>query len=344
MDTKQFNPNNIGLNNGHFIGLPFNEKEAKIVAIGVPWDVTVSSAEGTANGPENILQASLQLDLFQAEIPDAWRLGIYMRPPEASWKKLNHKLRSKAKQYIAFLEEGGLVEQSIKMQQLLEEINSGCSQLVDYVYHESKGILEKGKLPVVVGGEHSAPLGLMRALHEKHGAFGALHIDAHMDLRNAYEGFTYSHASVFYNAVNQGFVEILSQIGIRDYCEEEELFAKEHQVNVFYDDKLKSAAFEGVFWRKQCDQIIKTLPEKVYISFDIDGLNPHLCPNTGTPVPGGLEYAEAIYLVKELVKSGRKIIGFDLCEVAGKYDWDGNVGARVLYNLCNWAGRSQGWI
>jgi agmatinase len=181
-------------------------------------------------------------------------------------------------------------------------------------------------------------------MRENHGAFGVLHIDAHMDLRNAYEGFTYSHASIFNNAVNQGFLESLTQVGIRDYCDEEEQFAKEYQVNVFYDDKLKSASFEGISWRKQCDQIIKTLPEKVYISFDIDGLNPHLCPNTGTPVPGGLEFAEAIYLVKELVKSGRKIIGFDLCEVGGENDWDGNVGARVLYNLCNWAGRSQGWI
>lgn len=344
MNTKDFNPNNIGLNNGHFMGLPFTEEEAKIVAISVPWDVTVSSAEGTANGPANILQASLQVDLFQSEIPDAWKLGIYMRQPENRWSELNKMLRAKAKAYIDFLEDGEIIEQSKEMQKLLKNINDSCRQLHDYVYRESKNILAKGKMPVVVGGEHSVPLGLHRALHEKHGAFGVLHIDAHMDLRNAYEGFIYSHASIFNNVVNQGFVDVLTQVGIRDYCNEEEQFAKEHQVNVFYDDKLKSAAFEGVTWRKQCDQIIKTLPERVYISFDIDGLTPHLCPNTGTPVPGGLEYAEAIYLIKELVKSGRKIIGFDVCEVGSETDWDGNVGARLLYNLCNWAGRSQGWI
>jgi agmatinase len=344
MDAKDFNPNNIGLNNGHFIGLPFTEEEAKIVAISVPWDVTVSSGEGTAAGPDNILQASLQLDLFQAEIPNAWKLGIYVRPVEKKWRQKNAELRSKARDYISFLEEGGDIAQSVEMQDILDEINLSCEQLYDYVYHESKKIIEKGKIPAVLGGEHSSPLGLLKAMRENHGAFGVLHIDAHMDLRNAYEGFTYSHASIFNNAVNQGFLESLTQVGIRDYCDEEEQFAKEYQVNVFYDDKLKSASFEGISWRKQCDQIIKTLPEKVYISFDIDGLNPHLCPNTGTPVPGGLEFAEAIYLVKELVKSGRKIIGFDLCEVGGENDWDGNVGARVLYNLCNWAGRSQGWI
>jgi agmatinase len=92
----------------------------------------------------------------------------------------------------------------------------------------------------------------------------------------------------------------------------------------------------------QVKAILDCLPEKVYISFDIDGLDPKLCPHTGTPVPGGLELEEAFYLIKEVARSGRQIIGFDLCEVApGNDQWDGNVGARVLYRLASWSGHQR---
>lgn len=101
--------------------------------------------------------------------------------------------------------------------------------------------------------------------------------------------------------------------------------------------------FEGKSWSKICEQILADLPEQVYISFDIDGLNPKLCPNTGTPVPGGLEFEQAIYLLKKIVASGKKIIGFDLSEVSpGNDDWDANVDARLLFQLCNWMAVSQG--
>ena len=90
-----------------------------------------------------------------------------------------------------------------------------------------------------------------------------------------------------------------------------------------------------------CDRIIACLPEKAYVSFDIDGLAPEYCPHTGTPVPGGLSFAEAVYLLDRLTASGREVVGFDLCEVApdpaGDDDWDANVGARMLYKLCNFA-------
>ena len=89
-----------------------------------------------------------------------------------------------------------------------------------------------------------------------------------------------------------------------------------------------------------CREIINHLPEKVYISFDIDGLDPKLCPNTGTPVPGGLELEQVYCLFRELVNSGREIIGFDVCEV-GDAEWDGNVGARIVYKLANLLDLSQ---
>jgi len=344
MDINNFDPNGIGLNNGNFIGLPFSEDEAKIILLSVPWDVTVSYADGTSLAPNHILRASLQLDLFQPEINDAWKLGIYMRPPLSYFLNLNNNTRLKAKKYISFLESGGNFTESKDMQTVLAEINASCEKLNSYVYEECIALLKKGKLPAVVGGEHSTPLGLMHALYDTYGKFGVLHIDAHMDLRNSYEGFTYSHASIFNNAITNNYISELIQVGIRDYCNEEMIFAQENNIRVFYDDDLKTNSFNGMNWHQQCQKIISLLPNNVYVSFDIDGLNPHLCPNTGTPVPGGLEYAEALYLIKELVKSGRKIIGFDLCEVGGENEWDANVGARILYFLSNWAGRSQGWI
>lgn len=344
MICKSFNPNGVGVNNGHFIGLPFNEEDAKIVILSVPWDVTVSYNDGTSNAPKAVLEESLQLDLFDPEIKDAWRLGIFLRPEDEKWAERNKLFRAKSSEYIHFIENGGKIEESEEMQADLSRINNVCEQLHKTIYQEAKNLIESGKIPAVLGGEHSTPLGLIKALYEKHGQFGVLHIDAHMDLRNAYEGFTYSHASIFHNVIENKYVDKLVQVGIRDNCEEEVIFAAKNNVSVFYDIDIKANAFEGVNWKLQCQQIIEKLPQKVYVSFDIDGLNPQLCPNTGTPVPGGLEYNEATYLIKELVKSGRQIIGFDLCEVAGNNEWDANVGARLLYFLSNWCGRSNGLI
>ncbi len=340
-----FDPNGIGLDNGHFIGLPYTEEEAKIVMVSVPWDVTVSYADGTSSGPDNILQASLQLDLFDPEVENAWKLGIFFRPADERQKTLNATLRTEAKKYIAFLEQGGQISDNRAMAERLANINQHHKELNHEVYLATKVLLEKGKIPAVVGGEHSVPLGLLQAISEKHTEFGVLQIDAHMDLRDSFEGFTYSHASIFNNAVKLGYVKNLVQVGIRDFCEQEVAFAKEHKVQVFYDYQIQQNKYRNRNWHEQCEQILETLPQKVYISFDIDGLDPQLCPNTGTPVAGGLDFNEVLYLIKRLVESGRQIIGFDLCEVGGLgNEWDGNVGARVLYKLCNWTGKSNGMI
>jgi agmatinase len=128
----------------------------------------------------------------------------------------------------------------------------------------------------------------------------------------------------------------LTQVGIRDVSEKEVLLSDTHQkVTTFYDWQLKNEQYQGLTWAQQCDKIIATLPKKVYISFDIDGLKPELCPHTGTPVAGGFELQEVAYLFFELVKSGRQVIGFDLNEVApgAEGDWDANVGARALWHL-----------
>ncbi len=348
--TKQekianFNPSGVGIKNGHFIGLPFNQDDASIVLLPVPWDVTVSYADGTSTGSQNILEASSQMDLYDPDVKDAWKMGIYMRHIDLTWLHRNEELRPHADAIIESLENGENPISDPKLAAYLEEINNASIMLKTWIYEEAKSLLEKGKLVGVIGGEHSVPLGLMEAMAHFNDDFGVLQIDAHQDLRKAYEGFTYSHASIFYNALEIKEISKLVQVGIRDYCEEEMALVQRSngRVQVWTDQKIKEAQFSGVTFQNICERIVADLPQKVYISFDIDGLVPELCKNTGTPVPGGLQFNEAIFLMKTVVESGRQIIGFDLCEVAGLgHEWDGNVGARILYKLCNFMGKSCG--
>ncbi len=341
---KNFDPNGVGLKNGHFIGLPFTEEEAEVVLLSVPWDVTTSYSKGTAGGPQNILDASPQLDLLDYDVPDAWKMGLYLRPADEKWMEQNQALQKRSEQYIDFLENGGDPSRDKAMQEILEEINRQSEQLKNWVKKQSQALLDKGKLVGVVGGEHSVPLGLLEALAERNNEFGILQIDAHMDLRRAYEGFTYSHASISYNALQLDSVVQLTQVGIRDFCEEELQVARESKITeTFFMHDIRRRQYRGHSFSHICGDIIRGLPDQVYISFDIDGLDPRYCPNTGTPVPGGLEFDEAAYLLKRLIDADIEIIGFDLCEVAGQgHEWDGNVGARVLYKLANLLGASRG--
>ena len=333
---ENFDPNGVGLDNGHFIGLPFKEEHAELVVLSIPWDVTVSYADGTSSGPENILQASTQLDLYDADFPNVWKKGIFMRPSPSEILDLNAQFRSKAKKHIDFLELGGKTAESEDQQNLVKEINKACKQCKDYVYEQSLSLLKKGKKVGLCGGSHATPLGFLEALSEVHDSFGILQFDAHMDLRIAYEDFQLSHASIMHNSLKINNIKQLTQVGIRDYCDQEIERAKKQadRITVFTDETMKRRVFEGEPFKNIVRDIIESLPQKVYISFDIDGLDPKLCPNTGTPVPGGLEFQEAVYIIVELKKSGREIIGFDLNEVGGTdHEWDGNVGARILYKL-----------
>jgi agmatinase len=123
-------------------------------------------------------------------------------------------------------------------------------------------------------------------------------------------------------------------VAIRDFCEEEWNYSQSRKnYHLFSSAEIFRQKSEGHPWKNICRDIIHSLPDQVYVSFDIDGLEPHLCPSTGTPVPGGLEYMEAVSILNWLYQSGKQIVGFDLCEV-GPQEYDGNIGARILYELC----------
>jgi agmatinase len=339
-----FDPNGVGDISGGLFGLPFTIEESEVVIIPTPWEVTVSYSAGTAQGPQAVKEASPQLDLYEPGVKDAWKLGIAMEEISEEWAGLSTELRLKAEAYIDWLEEGSPEESKGQFETLAAEVTQRGEEFLQWLKKKAVHYLEQGKLVGVLGGDHSTPLGLMHALAEKHEEYGILQIDAHADLREAYEGFEYSHASIMYNALKLPQVKKLVQVGIRDLAQSEAELAEQSngRVTIFYDAVLKENMYAGDSWKKECKKIIAQLPQKVYISFDIDGLDPKLCPATGTPVPGGLEFEQAIFLVKQLVKSGREIIGFDLCEVApGDSEWNGNVGARVLLKLCNLMAVSQ---
>lgn len=338
-DLTQFDPNSVGLLSNNVFGLPFNEEDAKLVLLPVPWEVTVSYSNGTARGPEQIFKASFQVDLLDPDVKDGWKKGFFMREPDKHLLLRSDYLRKEAELYIKFLTEGGEINENQFLKKTLVDVNTGTKVMNEWVYNQTLALLNKGKLVGLVGGDHSTPLGYYKAIGEKKGDFGILQIDAHCDLRDSYEGFKYSHASIMYNALNEvPQLQKLVQVGIRDYCEEELDYISNSngRVVTFFDKNIKERQFEGENWRNICDSIIETLPQQVYISFDIDGLDPKLCPHTGTPVPGGFEAEQIFYLFKRLVASGRKLIGFDLNEVSTSHDeWDANVGARVLFKLCN---------
>lgn len=346
LDT--FDPNGPGLKDSNIFGLPPMEDEAEVIIIPVPWEVTVSYRPGASRGPEQVMEASLQVDLFDADLPGQWKKGIYMAPIDQEIKNKSDYLRSCAELVIDSLSEGFQVAENKQLCEKIREVNEGGTELKFWLKAIVEGYLKKGKKVAVLGGDHSTPLGYIHALAEQHNNFAVLQIDAHADLRRAYEGFQYSHASIMYNILHEiPAVSKLVQVGIRDYCDEEYMMItqSEGRIVTFFDRDIKAASYSGKTWNQQTNEIIAELPQQIYISFDIDGLDPKLCPNTGTPVPGGFELDQIFYLFSKIHQSGRQIIGFDLNEVSsgaqGADSIDPIVGARVLYKLCNYLSASS---
>lgn len=331
-ELEDFNPNGVGIVGDSFFSLPCSVDSSRVVIISAPWDVTVSYGAGCAAAPHALMEASSQLDLYDSSAVDAWREGIATYPVDPAILERSTELRKVAERVIFALESGAEPCQSD-----LDLVNEGSKWLNDNIYSSTLKLLNQGKIVALVGGDHSTPYGAIKALSEVHDSFAILHIDAHRDLRKAYEGFKYSHASIMYNILRDiEQVERIVQVGVRDFCDDEQALATTSQRVVSFEDMtLARARFEGESWGSQCRRIVETLPQKVYVSFDIDGLEMSFCPHTGTPVSGGLSYNEAIYLLEILVESGREIIGLDLVEVVPSEGdiLDLIVGARVLYKL-----------
>ncbi|HMO15480.1 MAG TPA: agmatinase family protein [Pirellulaceae bacterium] len=331
LDT--FDPDQAAVSDGLF-GLPFDEEQAKIIVIPVPFDATTSYGSGTSLGPAAILRASRQVDLFDGQFGRTWEAGIYMQPIDDGILQLAERTRQQA---LPIINLGGADERHLD---LLAEVRAAGDRVNEFVALRVQQVLDQKKLPVILGGDHSTPFSAIQACAQKFQSIGILQIDAHMDLRQAYEGFQWSHASIMYNVLEQvSGVDKLVQVGIRDFGERELAYAKnDARVRVFFDNDCCSErlAPEG---ESVWTAIAGELPDNIYISCDIDGFDPSLCPNTGTPVPGGLSFREFQRLLEAIRQAKKRVIGFDLVEVCPQmaHEWDANVGARVLYKLCGLA-------
>ena len=342
-DHPSFDPDAAAAGPGLF-GLQSTPEDAGLVVIPVPFDATTSYRAGTARGPAAIVEASRQVDLLDREYGPTWQAGIAMLPIPARLAALSRSARRAA---LPILEAGGAESGNKAHARALATVNAAGETVNAWVRKQAAAALDRGAMAAVLGGDHASPFGLIAELAARHPGIGILHVDAHADLREAYEGFAWSHASIFHNVMTRlPAVKKLVQVGIRDFGSREAAMieSSKSRIETFFEADARRQLLSGTSWDALCRRIVGRLPERVYVSFDIDGLSPELCPHTGTPVPGGLSFAECCHLLRVLAESGKQVVGFDLCEVAPGPrgdEWDANVGARVLYKLMGCAVASQ---
>ncbi|HEY3446102.1 MAG TPA: agmatinase family protein [Myxococcales bacterium] len=340
-----FDPNAAAQPGSGIFGLP-ESPDAKVLVLPVPFDATTSYAKGAADGPDAIVEASKQVDLFDLETGKPYEAGIALLEQDGKVVRQLRKWNREASKLAQPIIDAGGQATTPRLAKALSQVNRICEQVNGTVAMYAAAAIKAKKIVATLGGDHATPFGAIQAHAEAYPDLGVLHFDAHADLRVAYEGFTWSHASIMFNVAHLLPVQKLVQVGVRDFCEEElELIkASRGRIVTHFDAHLAAARQKGISFQQLCQFVVRDLPKNVYVSFDIDGLDPSLCPNTGTPVPGGLSFNEANAILRELVVSGRRIVGFDLNEVSPGKDgseWDANVGARMLYKLIGWTLKSQ---
>lgn len=243
-------------------------EKARFHVLPVPYEKTVSYGHGTALGPGAIIASSGQLERFDGA-SDPGAEGI------CTWPAV--------------------------------DCSGEPERVIDLISFNVKRILEMKKMPVVLGGEHTVTWGVIKGyLEAGEKNFGVVQIDAHADLRDAYEGNRYSHASVMRRVVEAGIP--LVQLGCRAYCEEEREARKAHKVLAFDAVDLAPRGTSKI-------KLPKKFPSRVFFTLDVDGIDPSVLPATGTPVPGGLGWYQTLGLFESVARQ-RKIIGFDIMEFA----------------------------
>lgn len=319
--SQNFDPNGAAEDNTGIFGFPYTLKESKLILIPVPWEGTASYGTGTANGPKAISESSKYVELFDEELGNFYEKGI-------------------------FIEDANKEIVSIKQKANVQQVNKDSKILNQIVYERVLELLEEEKIVGLIGGEHSISYGSIKAYSEKYPNLCVLQLDAHSDLREQFEGYDYSHASVMHKVITETNINKLVQVGVRGYCEAEHkaIVSSQGKIKAFFDSEIQQSLSMGSSWNDICEKIVSDLSEDIYISFDIDCLDPSLCPNTGTPVPGGLSYQQVIHLFRTIVNRGHKIVGFDLVEVADSEnsEFDSNIAANLLYKMCGWTIKSMG--
>jgi agmatinase len=287
----------------NFLGLPTAVSDLQTAAIAIvqaPYEHTVSYGGGTKQGPKAILDASRYVEFYDDE---------------------THR-------ELCF-------DVGIATTKPIDFGNNVDRKALTLISRRVAALIERGKFVVTLGGEHtisSAPISA-HARHYKN--LSVLQFDAHADLREEYEGSEFSHASVIARVCEFMNPRNVTQVGIRALCKEEAQFIREKQINTFTMSAIRRG-LHGTEWAKA---VVATLTDEVYITFDVDGLDPSIIPSTGTPEPDGLTYNEAIAVIREVVASGRRIVGLDVVELApikGLTHPDLTT-ARLIYKILNLA-------
>lgn len=266
----------------------------------VPYDLTASYVSGTRNGPRAIIEASTHMELYDEELGrEFWDAGI---------------------ETLASMEPTAL----------------GPEEMVKRIRAASDEILDAGRVPVMLGGEHSVTLGLVQALKQRHPDMSVLHLDAHADMRDSYQDTPYNHACI---ARRISEICPIVQVGIRSLSIEEAAFlAAEKKAGKKAKTRIKTwyatEVLKGVDWSR----VVKDLSDEVFITVDLDVFDPAIMPATGTPEPGGLGWYDALAVLRQ-ASSTRRVIGFDvveLCPLPGNVAPD-FLAAKLVYKMMGYA-------
>lgn len=266
-------------------------KKSRVVIIQAPYEGTLTYMKGAAGGPGAIIEASMNMEIFDDELQvETYKAGIYTSPP------------------LEFPPE-------ITPEQAAEKVKDAVTE-----------VFKANKFPVVLGGEHSITVGCVRAAKEFSGDVSVLHLDAHYDLRDEYKGSKHNHACVARRI--QEMCPIV-EVGVRGVSKEEKDFLDTSPANVktvsVYD------ILDTADWKKK---ISRLLGENIYITIDLDVLDPSVMPSVGTPEPGGLGWYEFLDLLKIVIRD-KRVVGFDVVELSPKAgviapDF---LAAKIIYRL-----------
>jgi len=254
-----------------------NLKDSAIAIIQAPYEHTVSYGKGASLGPNAIIRASAQVEFYDDEFD----------------------------RELCF-------EKGIATIEPIDFTNKVDQDALNLIYEQVKELLDLNKFVVTLGGEHTISTAPIKAHYEKYQNMSILQFDAHSDLRDSYQNSKYSHASVMARVCEFFPPRRITQVGIRAQCIEEALFIKENKINTFYASGIRNGKY-GDNW---IEKLVDTLSDEVYITFDVDALDPSIMPTTGTPEPDGLSYRDVLHIFAQIKKNKKRIIGFDLVELA----------------------------
>ena len=279
---------------GKFLGFQTPLDEVEYVVIPFPYEYTTTFGKGTGKGPEKVLEVSDYLEMYEEESgEEPYLKGIHTAEPI-----------------------------------IVDEVKSEGD--VDNIVKKISPYIEKGKKIITIGGEHSISYPLFKAFKNFYPSTGVLHLDAHGDLRDQYEGSPYNHACVLRRIASLN--PIIASIGVRAISKEEVEFidSTREKIKIFYAHQIKNKS-NWIF------EVISHLPDEIYITLDVDVFDPSIIRATGTPEPGGLSWYEVLNLLKRIF-SAKKVIGVDIVEICPDppYEVSTYTVAKLIYKIISY--------